>query len=657
MFNQESSFDSTFDEGMPFILQDNHLKMSSWMDELLEKEGAKKIAVDLHQEEVFNPKHLGDLEPEHKDHTYVAEDIAEDIGEWIPTSTPLLRATYLTDMSSRTSEIASEKEDMTDDIKAQLKKSQDEKVKIFNQVHHQTIPDPVERLSNIDIDSGNDLSVLSNNQSTRQNQAKWGKNDIEVLNTAKKLITYGHAKKGLQQELVKQFGEQRIASFISSSMNSLNGLIKEQINNWGKKDYEVLTIATKLIKSGAKKEELKTKLASTFGSDRVDYFLSEAAHTINEIAGVTKSSLEKMTHLKNTGTKLEASKNEILITAKKLINYGYAKKRLQEELVKQYGEQKVASFIMESMDSLNGLIKEQVKNWGKNDSEMLNIATRLIKTGAKKEDLKVKLASAFGADRIDYFLAEAAHSINEIAGIRRSPIEHISNTGTKLEQQKSVPTLKFASKMKKTAYLSLTEGQELESVKATLKDKYGSEEFHNFISQYGTELEKVEHKIGRIYVDSNVYSNCDEMLEHSNKVASKGVLLLKANCKCEDCNYAENHVCKKTSMFIVDNPIHLSAKDAHNIIASIDELKIMSKETLNAYNEQIEKSANNLPMIKMLLKDVKHFASLAKDASKKASQNVVKNDGGEMREVFSDIGFDTFDEQLDDFQVDLGLAI
>jgi hypothetical protein len=135
-------------------------------------------------------------------------------------------------------------------------------------------------------------------------------------------------------------------------------------------------------------------------------------------------------------------------------------------------------------------------------------------------------------------------------------------------EPKSKPITINAKAMLNHAFNLMTMGSDLETVKSSLKQKFGLDAANQFLIENNYKLQRHYGQIGYIFIDSNIYSNCEEMADHFAKIqhaGSKLIYSLKANSKCNGCSLNNCGTCTKVALLISNSPLVRSPRAAKRV--------------------------------------------------------------------------------------------
>ncbi|MDD5651380.1 MAG: hypothetical protein PHF86_13355 [Candidatus Nanoarchaeia archaeon] len=125
-------------------------------------------------------------------------------------------------------------------------------------------------------------------------------------------------------------------------------------------------------------------------------------------------------------------------------------------------------------------------------------------------------------------------------------------------EPKSKPLTINTKAMTNHAFNLMTMGDDLETVKSSLRQKFGFEAANQFWTENDYKLQRHYGQIGYVFIDSNIYTNCDEMAMHFSKIQHAGgklIYSLKANPKCNNCSLNNCGTCTKVALLVSNSPL------------------------------------------------------------------------------------------------------
>jgi hypothetical protein len=171
----------------------------------------------------------------------------------------------------------------------------------------------------------------------------------------------------------------------------------------------------------------------------------------------------------------------------------------------------------------------------------------------------------------------------------------------------------------------MTNGNNLDFVHSSLKKKFGYDSSIQFLNEYGYKLKKCYGQLGYLFIDSNIYSNCDEMSNSFSKlqhVGSKLIYSLKSNSKCVDCNLHKEGCCGKVGLLVSNNPIVRSSRAVKRVLKEAS--TFVPKNYINECTSKIKSEESNLELISSFALGIKEALdnekkNIGKTASKDRS--------------------------------------
>lgn len=219
-----------------------------------------------------------------------------------------------------------------------------------------------------------------------------------------------------------------------------------------------------------------------------------------------------------------------------------------------------------------------------------------------KSQICNRLAKVYGVEKAQVFLSAYKNDINRIEKFfdrQAFDTDFASSALQGVEIQPKAKQVAIDTKAMTCFSLDLlTNGSKLSFVNDQLKKKYGYEVAMQFLAENNDKLQKHYGQIGYLFIDSNIYSNCNEMVDSYSKIQHEGSKLiysLKANPKCTSCSLNKEGICEKTGLMISNNPIARSPRAAKRVFerASL----FAPKAYIESFKAQVKNEQGNLELI------------------------------------------------------------
>ncbi len=167
--------------------------------------------------------------------------------------------------------------------------------------------------------------------------------------------------------------------------------------------------------------------------------------------------------------------------------------------------------------------------------------------------------------------------------------------------------------VEKQAKQLIMTGIGLEKLSTVLKRRFAKELVDKFLTEKSAVIENEFGKLGCIYVDASLVSDCNdlsEILKSASKISSIAIRSVKKIAKCADCNFNKRSHCLKLSLDVVDEPVVKTAKEAKSIINKFASLKYINSyfvrsEDLTQYYDRLA-SENPDKVVKSFLCDIEN---------------------------------------------------
>jgi hypothetical protein len=233
---------------------------------------------------------------------------------------------------------------------------------------------------------------------------------------------------------------------------------------------------------------------------------------------------------------------------------------------------------------------------------MLNEFKQLLYSKINKSEISKKLSKNYGIEKFEKFSTIYTNDIDKISKFYERQNFHTDFASLTQEGYELVPKNKpieiDSNSMLNYAFNLMTSGDKIEDVKEKLNKKFGKEASKIFLSSYEQKINKNFGQLGYLFIDSNIYKDCDEMQDEFSKmqhIGSKLVFSLKANLKCKSCILNKKGECQKVNLLISNNPISRSARAAKNIINKAS--SFLPKSYIDEFSKNINSEESNKELI------------------------------------------------------------
>lgn len=280
-----------------------------------------------------------------------------------------------------------------------------------------------------------------------------------------------------------------------------------------------------------------------------------------------------------------------------------------ETIKKSFYEEKEARVVFQrDIDEKTHTIRDVDNNSQKNSTikkldvfaTMLDEYKQGIYSKLSRSEISKKLAKIHGYDSFLEFSGKFKNDITRIerfANRQTFSTDFASSALQGVEIQPKAKAISIDSKaMLNYAFDLMTFGNELELIKSSLKKKFGLEAASLFLNENESKLKKHYGQIGYLFIDSNIYSSCDEMASSYAKlrhVGSKLIYSLKANPKCANCTIHKEGTCSKVNLLVSNNPIVRSPRAAKRVFEKAS--SFVSRAYIDCFIPQLKES--NLELV------------------------------------------------------------
>ena len=504
-------------------------------------------------------------------------------------------------------------------------------------------------------------NIESNNKVNKEIEKEAG-NDARIEKELKTLLTKGLGIKEIQKQLSRKFSPAKIKKYFEAHKRSI-------FNKYGQLGY---TYLDKDIYDSC--QDIKLALANQI---KVGHnFISKLKVTDNSCSDCTmlKNGTCILTNLKVTDdpqiTTIKEAKNVI----KKLGQSNF----LNKEIINTYIDllkvdinkpQQVIATLLDSLHAnkkLSGKIDDEGKVGFRRDIDKQELKERQIpdnnkerearlkkdiienkifenfkesiQSGLSKKEAHVKIAKKFNYNDIDGFYKNYDSKIKSLIAFNKrqsfdTDFKPVSNvTETKDNEAFENEERYDESKLLRDSFNMMTRGYNLETIKSSLNKVYGTQT-NKFLKENNRTLERHYGQLGYVFIDSNLYSNCqgNEMKDAFNGIKHYGKQLMysvKANKKCSGCLYNKEGTCEKVGLMISNHPLVRSPRSARRVLAKA--ASFVPKEYIEEFSNKISDEGNiklissfNLGIKKVLENERK---GIGKSASKDKSIDFKNND-------------------------------
>jgi hypothetical protein len=430
------------------------------------------------------------------------------------------------------------------------------------------------------------------------------------------LLAEGHDLPDIAQELKRKFPEKAVEKFVETHQ-------KELLQKYGQLGF--IYLDKRLYDSC---EDMKEHLAR-LPSRNLLTKLKESENAKVKCRDCTKykSGYCLLTNLKVSNTPEITTDRE----AKSVINkFASVDISIRDEFIERLAVENPAKVISEFLASIENLRRDSGKKDSifKRDNDQKVMKERLIDNNDAKnaaieeeklnhtilQDLKshieaghdIKaahklLTQTYTPTQLENVYTKYATEIDKFEKFcnrnKEAKIERFENEGSKKDvvtaKNKSVKEKELFKKMMNHADLMLSEGTESKDIQASLKKTFGIDETIRFMNEHQQILNKHYGQLGYVYIDSNLYENCDKMaaaLAGFKHVGKSLIYNVKACQNCKECPQNAHGQCKKVQLMISNNPLIRSPRAASKMLKRAE--GIISREYIEKFSKKISNFGN-----------------------------------------------------------------
>lgn len=269
----------------------------------------------------------------------------------------------------------------------------------------------------------------------------------------------------------------------------------------------------------------------------------------------------------------------------------------------------------------NNKVSEKIENLSIYE-KMLQQYKEGLNCNLSKSEISKKMAHVFGFEKLQNFLLRYSKKIDNLERFKNRQV-FSTDFASSVQQGKEIDLKakkqKFTEKtLLNFAFSLMSKGEKIANIKNVMCNKFGKDNVEFFWKNNSNKLLKNYGQLGYLFIDSNIYSNCEEMNNEFLKLNHLGkelIFSLKSNSKCNDCNLNKEGTCSKTNLKISNSPLARSSRAAKRVFSSASSLVL--QEDINKFASQI-KEEDNSKLISNFILDLEVLAN-KKRTIKKAS--------------------------------------
>ena len=374
----------------------------------------------------------------------------------------------------------------------------------------------------------------------------------DIGNAMQDLLSIGHSPKEIEKSLMKKFPRSQVLKYLKG--NSIS--ILEKYGEFGVNFFKRLSYDESNSIEGSirnHKARLKTEDTMKVLSSFHDYLgklkrLKERTDPENKVSfkrDRDKKEMKERTleNNKSRNTKIAEEKklDQMLINFKASIKLGLSVKEAHQKLLKGHKPTEVETFYNKFSKEINKYVKFSKR-------EPFDTDFKKVKTEAKVKTV---------------------------------------------EEFKNRRSAKNDKRMLNYTLRMLSKGKSLKEANSSLKRKFELSEVKDFLQNYDKTLQRHYGQLGYIFIDSNLYSNCDEMKKAQSKLSHDGCQLIyavKANRNCKSCSSNNCGACTKVNLLISNHPLVRSPRAARRVLKKAT--AFVPQSHVKKYSEKISVKSN-----------------------------------------------------------------
>lgn len=346
-------------------------------------------------------------------------------------------------------------------------------------------------------------------------------------------------------------------------------------------------------------ENIEEKIANIVEISNIDFKIRRS--TVHDIL----EKFSKFEYVTNTVVKeykkLLGTKRPIYVASKFLFSLNDIKNKYYEQKEARVAFQRDSDEKDLSIRDINNNVSKN-KNIERQNvfSIMLNDFKQGINERLSRSEISKKIARVYGYEKFKEFYGKYQNQITKLerfSNRQNFDTDFASSTLQGVElQPKSKPMSIDNRLMLNYAFDLLTFGNDLDFVKKSIKKQFGLEVTNKFLEENESKLNKHYGQIGYLFIDSNIYSNCNNMSDIYTKLqhpGSKLIYSVKSNQKCSNCSLNKDGTCEKVGLLISNNPLVRSPRAAKRVFDKAS--TFLPKDYVDSYVSQIKES--NLELI------------------------------------------------------------
>ena len=196
-----------------------------------------------------------------------------------------------------------------------------------------------------------------------------------------------------------------------------------------------------------------------------------------------------------------------------------------------------------------------------------------ICAGKTSATIQKRMAKEYGLDLLKVLLDKHASDLTRTEKFYtrqsfKTNFNKLEETAHDVSENTRVPQYD-ATKLYNYACQMMTNGSTLDEVKAAFKKGYDGKVIAHFMANNKSRLERRYGQLGYIFIDANIYGNCEEMKKayaEMTHVGKKLVHAVKSCGNCSGCSSNRGGRCHKVGgLMLSNNPIVCSAKAAKKV--------------------------------------------------------------------------------------------
>jgi hypothetical protein len=261
---------------------------------------------------------------------------------------------------------------------------------------------------------------------------------------------------------------------------------------------------------------------------------------------------------------------------------------------------------------------------------MFNEFKTSILSGASKNEAYKKLANSFSVSKVLEFQDTFANDIDRLMKFTKREAFDTNFAGVK-NKMETVDHNNFdkessydEQKILKHAFLMMMAGYDLENIKEHLIKNFGNSGRKAF-KENQSKLARHFGQLGHIFIDSNVFDTCDDMMKNYENITDhrkKLIFSMKSNSKCAGCTFNQKGVCGKVGLMISSHPLVRSSRATKRVLKRAS--TFVPKSYIETFENQI-KNDGNMELVSKFALGIKEALNVQQKGKVAAKDRTIDN--------------------------------